>query len=134
MAKKVIKKKATKKVAKKKPARRKIINMLDVSSIQPQDYLRVSQINANSNNLHEALGITKERFEELEIICFTALKRSNKFSEAMENASKDCKHANELAMCISILEEERHAPPPFIQMLAGLAQRGRKGPDPNQQP
>lgn len=131
MAKKPAKKVAKKPIAKKKkkaPAR-KIINLMDMTAeVQPKDYLRVTSINPDSENMTEAFGITEVRFKELDILCMTAARSTERFSGAVEMVSKECKHANELAMCVFVLSEERHRVPSFIQMIMGGI---RKGPGPN---
>lgn len=58
----------------------------------------------------------------------TAMKSTERFSGAVEIVSEQCKHANELAMCVFLLSEERHRVPPMIQMIMGAI---RKGPGPN---
>lgn len=130
MAKKASKKPVKKVVVKKrkKAPIKKVINLLDVSKIEPKDYLQVTSINPESDNMTEAFGITEERFKELDILTMTAMKSTERFSAAVEMVSKGCKHANELAMCVFLLSEERHRIPPMIQMIMGSI---RKGPGPN---
>lgn len=127
MAKKAAKKsikKAVKKPIKRKVPVKKIINMMDMTeAVEPKDYLKVTAINPESESMPEAFGITPERFKELDIISMTAIKSTEKFSTAVEMASKECKHSNELAMCVFLLTEERHSVPPFIQMIMGSIKR-----------
>jgi len=132
MAKKPAKKAIKKPIVKKKKAPAKqIINMLDTRNTEPKDYLRVTAINPISENMTEAFGITEERFVELDILCMTAVKSTTKFSGAVEMVSEKCKHANELAVCVFLLSEERHKMPPLIQMIMEMKRR-RGGEDPDQ--
>lgn len=115
-------------VKKKKASAKKIINMMNMTAeVQPKDYLKVTSINPDSENMTEAFGITKERFKELDILVMTAMKSTEKFSAAVEMVSVQCKHPNELAMCVFLLSEERHSVPPLIKMIMGM----RRGPGPN---
>lgn len=130
MAKKPVKKATKKPIVKKKKkaTARKIINLMDMTAaVEPKDYLRVTAINPDSENMTEAFGITPERFKELDIVCVTAMRSTEKFSGAVEMISQQCKHPNELAMCVFLLSEERHSVPPLIKMIMGM----RKGPGPN---
>jgi hypothetical protein len=128
MAKKPVKKATKKPIAKKRAPAKKILNMMDMSAaVEPKDYLKVTAINPESDNMTEAFGITKERFKELDILTMTAMKSTEKFTAAVEMVSTQCKHPNELAMCVFLLSEERHSVPPLIKMIMGM----RRGPGPN---
>lgn len=74
------------------------ITLMDVSDVPVKDYLRVKQVNEDSESMTEALGINKDRFQELQKICYAAYVTTRKLSAAMSVASFSVKHANELVM------------------------------------
>lgn len=128
-AKKAIKKKP---VAKKRTVTKKVINLMNMTEdIAPKDYLQVISINPDSESMSEAFGISQERFIYLDVEVIRAIKTTDKFSSAVEMVSKHCKHANELAMCVYLLSEERHKVPPIMEFIAQIAKRrGGKGQNP----
>jgi hypothetical protein len=94
---------------------------LDVSDIQPKDYLRVHQVSDDSDSLAEALGISPERFQELQKIAHAAYVSTNKLSAAMAVGSESVKHANELAMLGYLLGDIRErSNHPLISILGGM--------------
>lgn len=97
------------------------ITLIDVSDVKPQEYLRVHQLNDDSDNLPESLGIGPERFKELQKIAHAAYVSTNKLSASMDMASQSAKHANELVMLGYLLgdirEKSNH---PLISILGGM--------------
>lgn len=129
MAKKAIKKK-TAPVKKKKPVKRqpKVV-LLDVSNIEPKDYLKVEQIEDSTESLTVALGISEERACELSKLADSAFHETTKMSAAMVIVSQGAKHANELAYMTYVLAEirNRHSSPLMAILSMGMKRPG--GPE-----
>jgi len=111
-------KKPVKKVAKKAPVKKKAsvkrkpkpsrpLQVMDLKEIEPKDYLKILQIDDETESMAEALGITEDRHHELAKAAVTAYKGTHKFSAAMEMASMEAKHANELGYLVFLLGDIR---------------------------
>jgi hypothetical protein len=130
MAKKPVKKAAKKAPAKKKaPVKkkskpRKIIHVMDLTAVEPKDYLKVQQINDSTESMAEALGITEDRGQQLADAAVKAYRTTSKFSSALEVLSVECKHANELAYAVYLLADIRQHHQNPIAMLLGGMRRG----------
>lgn len=114
MVKKTVKKVAKKAPVKKKkaPVKRKSkprrpLMIMDLKKIAPKDYLKVVQIDDETDSMPEALGITEERQKQLVDAAVAAYKGTHKFSAAMEMVSREAKHANELGYIVFVLTDIR---------------------------
>lgn len=99
--------KTTKKKAPVKRAKKAPITVMDVSKVEETKHLQVECINPESDKIFEALGMTEERLDELESIAKKSFIATNKLTAAMAEASKFCKHANELAYVVYVIAEMR---------------------------
>lgn len=76
-----------------------IWNILFVSKvviIPPKNVFEVKIVNDETNSLSESIGLTEERKAELTRLTATSMIMTKKISDAINVASKQCKHANEL--------------------------------------
>jgi hypothetical protein len=135
MAKKPVKKAAKKAPVKKKKAPvkkkskpRRPLMVMDLKEIAPKDYLKITQIDDETDSMAEALGITEERHKQLADAAVAAYKATHKFSAAMEMASRECKHANELGYTMYLLGDIRaHVQNPLggiMQIIMGGRPKG----------
>lgn len=83
------------------------ITLMDVSKVEETKHLHVECINPDSDKIFEALGMTEERLMELESIAKKCFIATDKLTAAMAEASKFCKHANELAYVVYVIAEMR---------------------------
>lgn len=133
MAVKPVKKKAVKKTVRKKTSPK--LQFIDITVTDKKDYLQVRQINIETDRLSEALGMTKERSQELEDLAKKSFIVTKRMSEAMVVASSECKHANELIYLGFLMSDIRHqnnhgGMPPFLAHLLSQS-RGPKKKDDN---
>lgn len=110
--------KATTKKAPRKRAKKASITVMDVSKVEETKHLHVECINPDSDKIFEALGMTEERLTELESIAKKSFIATDKLTAAMAEASKHCKHANELAyVCYVISDMRSQMNHPIVKIL-----------------
>ncbi len=70
--------------------------------------LKVIRINDNQTYLSEELGIDDIRYKELKVLLYKEINSDNEVNviAVFINISKECKHANELALCSYLLGME----------------------------
>ena len=77
--------------------------MSEIKTIDPsidlREKIQVRQINDNTEKLHEGLGITAERAEELNKIIVDAFMSCKDMVECGAKITKHCKHPNESFLC-----------------------------------
>lgn len=102
--------------------------MMDVSKIDPAKYLHVDPINPEAGHMHDALGITEERKEELQKLAKEAYFTTDKFTAAAERGSLSCKHANELMFMVFLLSDIRsNIQDPLSRILSMISHKGGPG-------
>lgn len=92
--------------------------MMDVSKVEEGKHLEVFCVNPESDKIFESLGITEERLIHLESIAKKSFIATDKLTAAMAEASKFCKHANELAyVCFVITDMRSQMSNPIVRIL-----------------
>ena len=59
-------------------------------------------VNDDVDCLHQTLGITDKRAEELARVCVDAIKKHNSKTDSYQDILHECKHINEVIMCTEI--------------------------------
>ena len=76
----------------------------------PQDNkFKLCIIDEKSDLIHEVLGITEERCQELTQLCIKAYDSSNIKTESYAMVIEQCVHINEVLMAIQIFEKVSYA-------------------------
>lgn len=78
---------------------------IDFSKIEDQSVLHVIRVEDDKETLNEALGIPYKRAEELGDLVKKAVMVHNNKVSVMEAVSKECKHANEIFMCVELMNK-----------------------------
>lgn len=66
--------------------------------------LKVAIVDENNSNLYYTFGITDERKDELVEITKANFKKHTGISKAYEEIVENCKHVNEIIVCVIIFE------------------------------
>lgn len=118
--------------------RRKLLNLWRVITFrwintevsEPKNYLKVEVLNEDSDILHEVLGITDERKDDLTRECESLLAKYEDTSRAASELSKQMLHANELFYCsylIAHIVEHKKRAGNMAHMMASLFKPRGKG-------
>lgn len=100
-----------------------------VSSIAPDgsNSCQVWEVEKDTNNIVEALGIFEERSRELINLCEETIKNSKDVVSAIVIISKECKHANELYFCsmaVTKMHWDMEKPVnPLLEMLMSMRKK-----------
>jgi CRISPR/Cas system CSM-associated protein Csm4 (group 5 of RAMP superfamily) len=121
--KKTVKKVSRKPVTTKKKESKKIQyidhnKLVDFWKINP---LKIQCINPESDNIHEVLGITQERSNELAKSAHMALLTTKKFTEAIDFMINSCTHINEIVYSLIIMSDIKCSMNnPLMKLLGGI--------------
>lgn len=102
---------------------------LDPRVTESPKYLHIVELNPDEASLVEALGIVDERGKEIHDFVVNEYHSSSHIVQVLEKASKQCRHANELAFACIVLQRihDSHKMD-FGGFLAQvLSQRGPQG-------
>lgn len=132
MAKKSIKKPVKKAVKKKAPVKRRrkpkaksyYLNSKDLAT---DELLHIKIINDQAPGVAETIGITEERHNELVKIADDAYRTTTTLTSAMEKATKEAKHVNEVGYIMLILCDIRQK---LSNPVMAIIQMGMGGPPP----
>jgi hypothetical protein len=72
--------------------------------LKPSTELKVAIIDENNSNLYYTLGITDERRDELIKLVKDNFNKHNDISKAYAEMVDNCKHLNEVIVCVIIFE------------------------------
>jgi hypothetical protein len=122
--KKPVVKKATK--PRKKKATEPSITLMDIKDVPEVERLHVKVINPESDYTSIALGVSDERYVELNKVAKSSYFTTDKFSDAMEKASAECLHANELAIVVFLLAEIKIQSSNPLGMILASIRPGKK--------
>jgi len=78
-------------------------------SYPQDDKFKLCIIDEKSDLIHEVLGITEERCQELTQLCIKAYDSSNIKTESYAMVIEQCVHINEVLMAIQIFEKVSYA-------------------------
>lgn len=91
--------------------------------------LHVKEISEEGECLHEGLGMTVKRCDELNEICHKAFMSEENIIASMEVISKECKHANELFFCSYMIVKSHlrnnEDADPILALLKNIMRRKR---------
>ena len=73
------------------------------TSVELGNALHIIEIDNEVSTVFAGLGITEARTKELQDICKKEYETQNNIVAVMELVSKQCKHTNELALCIVMI-------------------------------
>lgn len=108
---------------------KRINKKIVVITNEPGTALHVVEIDGDTPYSHEALGITVERVEELVSTCKSLMKKHENIVKVAVDASKECKHANELffvTIVIRKMQEDNNNP---LGSLMGALFKDPRGED-----
>ena len=117
----------------------KIWNFLFVSKVvveHPQSTFEVRIIRDDTDSLSEAIGLSAKRRAELERLAAVSVAMTRRISDAINTASKECKHANELFFVSFVIGEQiarNHSPMGglFESFLKSKRKKGEEEDDGN---
>lgn len=79
-----------------------------VVSNDPGTCLHILELDQKTSSIIEGLGISEEREEEISKMVHHHYMMAENVVLAMANVSKECKHANELALAVFIMSARHH--------------------------
>lgn len=122
------KKPAVKKAAKprKNKATGPSITLMDIKNVPEVERLHIKVINPESDYTSTVLGISDERYAELNKVAKSSYFTTDKLSDAMEKASAECLHANELALVVFLLAEMKIQTSSPLGMILTSIRPGKK--------
>jgi hypothetical protein len=88
--------------------------------LEPSPELRVCIINEESTDLYEVFGITSERRTELVKLTREAILSEEDASQSYKVIVDQCKHVNEVIVCVIVFERMREEGNDPMKMLAKL--------------
>lgn len=99
-------------------------NILAEPTKEQLNLLHVIEVDPDSDSLGEALGVTKERFDQLGKMCKVALLQNERRSATYVEISKNVKHANELVLCIMLVNQIDDQANPLHMLMDMMRRRG----------
>ena len=88
--------------------------------LKPSPELKVCLINEESHDLYEVFGITSERRKELNRLTKEALMSEEDASASYKVIVDQCKHVNEVIVCVIVFERMRDQANDPMHKLAQL--------------